>query len=210
MRRRKKDATFGMVLTVGVLVAGGMYFGRSLTEDKRETEGVFISMPDPENMQQTLIEEDVPAPTRMDTPEPVRTKVVVNTPTAEPEVTTVTTHTVAPDDTLEKIARKYYGSIAPKHWRHICAANDGLNPHSLRIGMKLVIPPKLTDAPAAEDAPAAAAASAGRHHVVKPRERLWDISKHYYGKGSLYKKILDANPDVNPNRLKPGTKLLIP
>ena len=49
-------------------------------------------------------------------------------------------------------------------------------------------------------------------HVVREGETLSDISYRYYGSAGKWRKILDANRGVikDANRLKPGTKLIIP
>ena len=67
-------------------------------------------------------------------------------------------------------------------------------------------------------------ASKTQYHVVQSGDCLWNISKKYYGSGSLYKKIYEANKSViestakkygkksssNGNWIYPGTKLIIP
>ena len=49
-------------------------------------------------------------------------------------------------------------------------------------------------------------------HVVTKGETLWKIAEQYYGDGSLYSKIFEANRDVlkDPNRINIGQKLRIP
>jgi nucleoid-associated protein YgaU len=49
-------------------------------------------------------------------------------------------------------------------------------------------------------------------HEVKKGETLWKIAEPYYGDGSLYSKIFEANQDrlKNPNLIKAGQKLRIP
>lgn len=49
-------------------------------------------------------------------------------------------------------------------------------------------------------------------HEVKKGETLWKIAERYYGDGSLYPKIFEANKDtlVNPDRIKIGQRLRIP
>lgn len=50
-------------------------------------------------------------------------------------------------------------------------------------------------------------------YVVKTGDTLWAISKSFYGSGSKYRTIYDANKSVignNPNLIKPGQKLVIP
>ena len=49
-------------------------------------------------------------------------------------------------------------------------------------------------------------------HVVKPGDTLSKIAEQHYGEKLLYPRIFDANRDVlsDPNKIKPGQKLLIP
>jgi len=49
-------------------------------------------------------------------------------------------------------------------------------------------------------------------HEVKKGETLWKIAVTYYGDGSLYTKIFEANRDKleNPNLIRVGQKLRIP
>jgi nucleoid-associated protein YgaU len=49
-------------------------------------------------------------------------------------------------------------------------------------------------------------------HEVKKGESLWKIAERYYGDGSLFKKIFEANRDTlsDPNLIKVGQKLRIP
>ena len=49
-------------------------------------------------------------------------------------------------------------------------------------------------------------------HEVKKGETLWKIAQEYYGDGSLYTKIFEANKDVlkDPNLIKVGQRLRIP
>lgn len=54
--------------------------------------------------------------------------------------------------------------------------------------------------------------SKNKKYTVKKGDCLWNISKKFYGKGSLYKKIYNANKSKikNPNRIYPGQVLVIP
>lgn len=49
----------------------------------------------------------------------------------------------------------------------------------------------------------------GKYKVTQG-DSLWVIAVKVYGRGSLFKAIIDANPDVNPNRIRPGIELMIP
>ena len=53
---------------------------------------------------------------------------------------------------------------------------------------------------------------AAQYHEVKKGETLWKIAEQYYGDGSLYPKIFEANRDIlkNPDVIKVGQKLRIP
>lgn len=51
-----------------------------------------------------------------------------------------------------------------------------------------------------------------RIHIVQKGDTLSSISAKYYGSARQWRKIVTANSDnlPNPNRLTPGSKLLIP
>ena len=51
-----------------------------------------------------------------------------------------------------------------------------------------------------------------KFHIVSKGETLSDISQRYYGSSNKWQKILIANSSAikDANRLKPGTKLIIP
>ena len=57
-----------------------------------------------------------------------------------------------------------------------------------------------------------AESSSGNTYTVKKGDCLWNIAKKFYGKGSLYTKIYNANKDKikNPNNLTVGQVLTIP
>ncbi len=50
----------------------------------------------------------------------------------------------------------------------------------------------------------------GRTYTIKPGDYLWNIAKEVYGDGTKYQRILDANPGLNPDNMKPGTTIVIP
>jgi len=63
------------------------------------------------------------------------------------------------------------------------------------------------DAHPTQDTPASTGA---RTHTVARGETLSSISKAVYGDSRYYQKIADANPKINPNRLRPGTVINLP
>ena len=73
-----------------------------------------------------------------------------------------------------------------------------------------VTPPAPTPAPAPQPKPAPQPAAAGRSYTIKPGDVLWNIAKEVYGDSTKYQRILDANPGLNPDNMKPGTKIVIP
>jgi nucleoid-associated protein YgaU len=54
--------------------------------------------------------------------------------------------------------------------------------------------------------------SAEQWHEVAKGESLSKIAERYYGDGSLYPKIFEANKDVlkDPNKIRVGQRLRIP
>lgn len=55
--------------------------------------------------------------------------------------------------------------------------------------------------------------SGGSSYTVKKGDNLWNLAKKYYGDGSQWRKIYDANKDViggNPNLIYPGQQYTIP
>jgi nucleoid-associated protein YgaU len=49
-----------------------------------------------------------------------------------------------------------------------------------------------------------------RIHIVQAGQTLSNIAYQYYGSAAQWTKILNANPRIDPNKIKPGTKLIIP
>ena len=47
-------------------------------------------------------------------------------------------------------------------------------------------------------------------YTVKPNETLSAIAAAHYGEARYYLDIEKANPKINPNRLRPGTKIVLP
>lgn len=52
--------------------------------------------------------------------------------------------------------------------------------------------------------------TADRTHVVQSGDSFWKLAEKYLGGGHHYKLIVEANPNLNPNRLYVGAKVKIP
>jgi nucleoid-associated protein YgaU len=135
----------------------------------------------------------------------------VRTPSAE----VVSRYRIVQGDSYAKIARKLYGD--ERQFRLIEAANPGMPASALRIGEEIDIPPlpPETSGPAAGDrvaspSPGPARPAGARVHVVVKGEIMGTIAKRYYGKSSEWRRIADANPQVDPTNMHAGVELLIP
>ena len=64
----------------------------------------------------------------------------------------------------------------------------------------------------APTSPAPTPAKPTRTYTVRSGDCLWNIAKKYYGNGSLYTKIFNANRDKirNANLIYPGQVFVIP
>lgn len=128
------------------------------------------------------------------------------------------------EDTLTSISRKFYGT--PNQWRLIAKANNIAKPENMPRNKVLIIPapptgagttstqastqPVATQQPTTTQAEQPVSAGGSYQHLVERDDNLWNIAKKYYGKGHLYKKIVEANPGLNPNKLPVGKKITIP
>ncbi len=110
-----------------------------------------------------------------------------------------THHTVVAGDTLWDLAVKFYGdgSMYPL----IAQANKVSNPNVISVGQELVIPPR----PEPLEAP-----EGSRRHRVVAGDTLWDLAVRFYGDGTLYPLIAQANRIPNPNLILVGQRLIIP
>jgi nucleoid-associated protein YgaU len=116
------------------------------------------------------------------------------------------------DDTLSEIAMHELGTW--KRWQEIVDLNPGLDPNHLRKGARIKLPaasPAVSGKPAAPRADEPPKASAqGPIHVVQENESLWKIAAVRLGQGERWGEIAALNPDVDPDRLKTGMKLVLP
>ena len=118
-------------------------------------------------------------------------------------------HVVKSGETLSDISKQHYGTTTK--WKEIIKANPGIDPEGLKVGQKLKIPeiagttpvPTPGHASTPTDNPAAT-------YTVKAGEYLEDIALSELGSRGAWKKIVDANPGIDPKKLRVGQKLVIP
>jgi len=131
-------------------------------------------------------------------------------------------HVVREGDTLWKLAEQYYGNGAKANL--IAEANRATlgDASKLRVGQTLIIPkePAVAKAvaPASPSAPTTLSIPAGSgetkeiRHTIAKNDNLWALAQKYYGDGSKWKRILEANRDVikDERNLPVGKVITIP
>jgi nucleoid-associated protein YgaU len=80
----------------------------------------------------------------------------------------------------------------------------------LDSGSMLVDPAPPTRLGSSERSTAAAPKQSGRTHVVAQGETFVSIARAVYGDGRYYQALVDANPTVAPEKLKPGMTISLP
>jgi len=125
------------------------------------------------------------------------------------------THTVVAGDTMEGIARRYYGD--PRMMFEIMKENEDVDPQRMAVGTVLRMPRPADDRRvAAVEVPAGRVVHApkegARQHTVQKGDTLYGLAIEYYGESGRWRDILEANlskiPDVNS--MSAGTVLDIP
>lgn len=68
--------------------------------------------------------------------------------------------------------------------------------------------------PAAQSTPdyntTPAPAAGGQTYTVQKGDTLWSIAKSYYGDGQKWRDIVNANPGLNPKKLRVGQQITLP
>jgi nucleoid-associated protein YgaU len=77
------------------------------------------------------------------------------------------------------------------------------------VDMSLAAVTPVTPAPAVSVAPSTQPAGA-REYTIKPGQTLSLIAAEVYGNSRFYVAIKRANPNIDPNRLKPGMRITLP
>lgn len=127
-------------------------------------------------------------------------------------------------ETLSIIAEWYTGDVG--NWRALAKANSRLNPNHIKIGTKIRIPKNLLRTQKRMPKHFVDTFAKRRAHNVilkappKPNyfyhrvryagETLSIIAKWYTGDGENWRALSKANPKLNPNRIRVGSKIRIP
>ena len=118
------------------------------------------------------------------------------------------------------IAEKRYGH--GKYMYLIAKANQGVRSDKLRPGQKIIVPPMPSTAGStvsstiarsprtASPSVAMLAATKTQTYIVRSGDMLSTIAQAKYGSAKYYEAIIEANPGINPNNLKVGSKLILP
>ncbi|MEE6136879.1 LysM peptidoglycan-binding domain-containing protein [Mycobacterium sp. 050128] len=109
-------------------------------------------------------------------------------------------HTVLAGETLSGIARDFYGDASM--YPLIAQANQLADPNQIFVGQVLQIPE-----PPAPPTPDPAGPTT---YTVVAGDTLWDIAVRFYGDGTMFPLIAQANAIENPNAINPGEILTIP
>lgn len=168
---------------------------------------------------QTARNEPAPvAPLAASTPPPARP--VVRTVQAAPPAGSVE-YTVQKGDSLMRIAARALGS--KDRWTEIRDLNHGVDPHSLKVGMKISLPASASRTstetkhvvpvrlPAAKPAPKKETPAAPTDtYLVHKGDTLKSIAERRLGNSARWKEIADANPRLDPHRLIVGAEIRMP
>jgi nucleoid-associated protein YgaU len=122
-------------------------------------------------------------------------------------------YTVASGDSFWTIAGKIYGDASLFHV--IQAANPKVGEFGLQPGMKLQIPSKPVSRTVRRERANRPADPNTEVYVIKRGDVLWNIAKPYArarGKeiGAMVAAIQEANPGLDPERLKVDAEIVIP
>lgn len=111
-----------------------------------------------------------------------------------------TSHTVAKGETFRTISRKY--GLTPGDLEK---ANPKMDADKLKPGVKVMIPAVVT---IVDDPVTTTGRTESRtYHTVTEQDTFYTIAKKY---GVTEAAVTAANPQAHPNRLRPGSRVVIP
>jgi nucleoid-associated protein YgaU len=117
------------------------------------------------------------------------------------------TYEVQEGETLGEIASRELGSY--RMWREIAAINNITDPISILPGRVLRMPVMKKKSIVSTHVEVSDLKGV-QIHIIEEGDTLSSIAGEYYGNVNKYGAIEQANPTIDPNRLKIGTRLVIP
>lgn len=120
-------------------------------------------------------------------------------------------YVVAKGDVLGLISQRELGST--RHINLIEQLNPKLDANHIRQGQVILLPLEVPEAKASKPAAVATKsdpAPATGDYQVADGESLWGIAQSQLGNGGLWEQIAALNPKIDPDRLEPGTWLVLP
>jgi peptidoglycan DL-endopeptidase LytF len=137
-------------------------------------------------------------------PATVSAKIVAMAQSAPAATPTAGDYAVADGDTLWSVAKRL--GVSPEK---LAAANPGVDPRRMSIGQHLAVPagaaqPTLAQA---QTPPQAQPAASSRMHAVTDGDNFWSVARRY---DVTVAALTQANPGVDPTRLRIGQQLAIP
>lgn len=204
--------------TVEVLALAGLVAGLAVTTGCRTTysDNADLSLtPMPESLNPEPVgdvklptsDEAKPLPYWQANPEAVSALDKVAASGKLPSNASFSSYTVKAGDSLGKIAQAQGIRLAD-----LKAANPNLNPDKIKVGQTIVIPAgsavkPVTQKVAASTAKSTGAAASGNTYIVKKGDIFGRIAN---SNGVKIADLKKANPDVNPDKIFVGQKLVIP
>ncbi len=167
--------------------------------------GDSITAASPEGGVRVVATEEIAVP-------PVNEEIVVTPPVAPAPRPKNWHYSVAADDSLIRIARDQLGD--QNRWGEIAKLNNLAAPYAIRVGQRLIMPPKEGAATTitTDTVTAAPVAPSGnyRKYTVQQNDSLVLIALEQLHDRAKWKKIADINRLAEPYRIKPGQVLLLP
>ncbi len=128
------------------------------------------------------------------------------------------THTIAPGESISKLALKYYGDY--KKYHHIANFNNMTDATQVRVGQRILIPEiegvsiddlmRISTGSAPPSEHPAAIEGEYTVHQIQPGESLSKVAQKYYGDYKLFHVIADYNGIADPTSVKVGQKIKVP
>jgi|GEM_PF-5747449 len=115
---------------------------------------------------------------------------------------------IQPGDRLDIISNKFYGTH--QRWKELLKANPGLDPAKIKPGQIILIPGTKTDLPKQETVYLSTHSQNRRAYKVRENDLLSKIAEKELGSIKFVSKILELNPGLKPDLLRPGQTIYLP